>query len=56
MKEALNFLKHIYSESVTSVANLLVAEAEGDVDTIKSYLMGVRDYIDELLNEMEEKK
>lgn len=53
MKMAINFLKHVYSESVPDVANLLVAEAEGDVETIKSYLMGVRNYIDKLLNEIE---
>ena len=52
MKTAINFLKHIYSESVPDVANILVAEADGDVETIKSYLMGVRDYIDKLLSEI----
>lgn len=52
MMEAINFLKHIYSESVPDVANILVAEADGDVETIKSYLMGVRDYIDKLINEI----
>lgn len=53
MMEAINFLKHVYSESVPDIANILVAEAEGDVETIKSYLIGVRDYIDKLINEIE---
>lgn len=53
MKEAINFLKHIFSKSVPDMANILVAEAEGDVKTIKSYLAGVRNYIDKLLNEIE---
>ena len=52
MKAAIKFLKHIYSESVPDVANLLVAEAEGDVETIKSYLLGARNYVDKLLKEL----
>ena len=53
METAIRFLKHVYSESVPDVANILVAEAEWDVETIKSYLTGVRDYIDKLLKEIE---
>ena len=53
MEAAVKFLKHIYSESVPDVANLLVAEAEGDVETIKSYLLGARNYVDKLINEIE---
>lgn len=53
MMEAINFLKHVYSESVPDVANLLVAEAEGDVEMVKDYLLSVRNYIDKLLNEIE---
>ena len=53
IKTALNFLKHVYSESVPDVANLLVAEAEGDVEVIKDYLLNVRNYIDRLLNKIE---
>ena len=53
MMEAINFLKHVYSESVPDVANLLVAEAEGDVENIKSYLLGVRNYVDKLINEID---
>ena len=54
METAVKFLKHVYSESVPDIANILVAEADGDVETIKSYLMGVRDYIDKLINEIGE--
>ena len=53
MMEAINFLKHVYSESVPDVANLLVAEAEGDVEMVKDYLLNVRNYIDRLLNEIQ---
>ena len=53
MKTAINFLKHVYSDSVPDVANLLVAEAEGDVEMVKDYLLNVRNYIDRLLNEIE---
>ena len=53
METAVKFLKHIYSESVPDVANILVAEADGDVEVIKDYLLNVRNYIDRLLNEIE---
>ena len=53
MMGAINFLKHVYSESVPDIANILVAEADGDVETIKSYLLGVRNYVDKLINEIE---
>lgn len=51
MKEAINFLKHIYSESIPNMANILVAEAENDKETIRNYLLNVREYIDKLLND-----
>ena len=53
MKGAINFLKHIYSESVPDIANILVAEAEGDKETIRRYYTSVRDYVEKLLNELE---
>lgn len=53
MEAAVKFLRYLYADSVQDIANLLVAEADGDVDTIKSYLTGVRNYIDKLLNEIE---
>lgn len=55
METAVKFLKHVYSESVPDIANILVAEAEGDKETIKNYLMGVRNYIDRLLSRIEDK-
>lgn len=53
MMEAINFLKHVYSESVPDIANILVAEAEGDNEMVKDYLMNVRNYIDRLLSEID---
>ena len=53
MMEAINFLKHVYSESVPDIANILVAEADGDVEMVKDYLLSVRNYIYKLLNEIE---
>ena len=54
-----NFLRHIYSESVPDIANIMVAEAEDDYDTIIKYLFGLRltigDWIDELQTEKESK-
>ena len=52
MKEAVNFLKHVYSESVADIANLVVADAEGDTDMIIDYLCGVRDYVDKLIEQV----
>lgn len=52
MKEAINFLKHIYSESVPDIANILVAEAENDKEMIRKYLTAVREYIDKLLKKI----
>lgn len=51
MKEAINFLKHIYSESVPDIANILVAEAEGDFGAVRKYLLSVREYVDKLIYE-----
>lgn len=56
----INFLRHIYSESVKDVANIMVAEAEDDYDTIIQYLFNLRltikDWIEELETEKENKK
>ena len=55
----INFLRHIYSESVTDIANIMVAEAEDDYDTIIKYLFMLRltinDWMDELQTEKESK-
>ena len=51
MRQAVNFLKHVYSESVADIANLVVADAEGDTDMIIDYLFGVRDYVDKLIEQ-----
>lgn len=52
MKEAINFLLNIFSESIEDTANIIVAEAEGDRDTIGKYLMCVRDFIDDQLKKL----
>ena len=56
----INFLRHIYSESVADIANIMVAEAEDDYDAIIQYLFNLRltikDWIDELETEKENKK
>lgn len=54
-----DFLQHVYSQSVSDIANIMVAEAEDDYDTIIQYLFGLRltigDWIDELETEKESK-
>jgi hypothetical protein len=53
-----NFLRHIFSESVQDLANITVAEAEDDYDTILRYLGSVastiHDWIEELKKEKEQ--
>ena len=49
MKEAVNFLTHIFANSVQDVAHILVSEAEGDTDVIVRYLEHVRDYVNHLI-------
>lgn len=55
-----NFLRHIFSESAADMANITVAEAEDDYDTILHYLGSIQDairkWIEELKQEREEKK
>ena len=46
MKEAVNFLRTVYSESVKDIATIIVAEAEGE------YLCTVRDYVDGLIEKL----
>lgn len=56
----INFLRHIYSESVSDLANIMVAEAEDDYDTIIEYLSNLRltikDWMNDLQTEKEEKQ
>lgn len=56
----INFLRHIYSESVQDLATIMVAEAEDDYDTIIQYLSLLRqtigDWIDELHTEKWERQ
>lgn len=55
-----NFLRHIFSESAADMANISVAEAEDDYDTILGYLTSViticNGWVEELKQEREEKK
>lgn len=49
----INFLRHVYSESVTDIANIMVAEAEDDYDTIIRYLSNLREIIGNWIEELE---
>ena len=55
-----NFLRHIFSESASDMANITVAEAEDDYDTILHYLGSIQGaitkWIEELKQEREDKK
>ena len=59
-KTAGNFLRHIFSESAADMANITVAEAEDDYDTILDYLSSViticKGWVEELKQEREDKK
>ena len=55
-----NFLRHVFSESAADIANITVAEAEDDYNTILQYLGSIQHTIDmwieELKQEREERK
>lgn len=51
-KTAVNFLKHVFDGNVSHMANIVVAEAEGDKDTIRKYLEGIRELIDKWIKEL----
>ena len=54
-----NFLRHVFSESNADLANITVAEAEDNYDTIIQYLESLQDaiggWVYELKKEREEK-
>jgi len=52
MKEAINFLRTVYSESVKDIATIIVAEAEGNKEIIRKYLCTVRDYVNSLIEKL----
>ena len=52
----INFLRHVYSESITNIANIMVAEAEDDYDTIVKYLSNLREIIGNWIEELETEK
>lgn len=56
MKEAVNFLTHVYCGSVVDVAAIKVAEADHDKETIEKYLMYVHNYTVRLINRLNEEK
>lgn len=56
MKEAVNFLTHVYYGSVADVAAIKVAEAENDHETIEKYLLTVYNYTGRLINQLKEEQ
>jgi len=52
MKEAINFLRTVYSESIKDIATIIVAEAEDDKETIRKYLCTVRDFVNSLIEKL----
>ena len=49
---AIRFLTTVYAESVNDIAAILCAEADGDTATLKKYLTTVRDFVNELIEEI----
>lgn len=52
MDTAIKFLTTVFDKSVTDLASILTAQAEGDKETICKYLTTVRDFIDNLIKEL----
>lgn len=51
-REAINFLRTIYSGSFKDIATIMVAEAEGDMETIRRYLYTVQNYVNSLIKKL----
>lgn len=51
-----NFLKHIFSESIQDLANILNAEATDDKETLIDYLTSVKHSIDMWIIEIKDKE
>lgn len=51
-----NFLKHIFSKSISDLANIVEAEATDDKETLVGYLATIREYIDKWIKEIKEEK
>lgn len=58
MKEAIAFLMLIYGREgcISDMANIQVAQAENDYETIEEYLMFVHDYTGRLINRLKEEQ
>ena len=54
MKEAINFLRTVYNDSVPDVANIIVAEADKDKEVILNYLTAVKEYTEKLIDKVKE--
>ena len=52
----INFLRHVYSESVSDVANILCAEAEDNYDTILEYLSNLHTTVGNWIEELKIEK
>lgn len=49
-----NFLKHVFSESISDLANIVEAEARDDKEILIDYLTTIKGYIDKWINEITE--
>lgn len=52
MKEVVNFLRTVYYGSMTDIANILTAEADGNKEILRKYLQTVREYVDGLIEKL----
>lgn len=51
-----NFLRHVFSESAADMANITVAEAEDDYNTILQYLGSIQRTIDMWIEELKQER
>ena len=51
-KEAVNFLTHIFSEDMATVASILSNQAEGRTEPLIAYLKLVQCYTEELIEKL----
>ena len=52
MKEAVNFLVQVFNGSMRNLANILTAEANGNRETIITYLEWIKNKTEELIEKV----
>lgn len=55
LKIAIKLLRNVYQEDITAISQILVAEADNNIDIILSYLDCVEEFVIKLKEKIKEK-